>query len=329
MNGATVIPYVVGQWVRGEAFYGRSDLIREILDGPRNALWIVGTRRIGKTSLLKEIERLTSDGERGFFPLFWDLQGSDTPDELSLGFGDALLDAEDRFRATGIEDLDPDNEDLFASMNQVRRALRSRGLGLLLLCDEAEELIGLNSKDAALLSKLRKAMQGREGVRTVLASTIKLWALSTTAADTSPFLHGFSPPLYLQRLTDEEADSLVRQDQLPPERRPPVVKEQARRIWQLSDKHPYLTQILGKRVLELNDLEAASDVVANDRMVSYFFSVDYDMLESRERSVLHLLGEQDGATSDSIGRSLSLDSATVAQDLQRLTDRGFITRMFY
>jgi len=33
MIPATGIPYVVGQWVRGERFYGRDHLITEILDG--------------------------------------------------------------------------------------------------------------------------------------------------------------------------------------------------------------------------------------------------------------------------------------------------------
>jgi predicted AAA+ superfamily ATPase len=58
-------PYVVGQWVRGEKFYGRVALIAEILHGPRNAIWLLGYRRIGKTSLLRQIEHLTSDAEQG------------------------------------------------------------------------------------------------------------------------------------------------------------------------------------------------------------------------------------------------------------------------
>ncbi len=43
-------PYVVGQWVRGDKFYGRTRLIEEILEGPRNSIWVLGTRRIGKNS---------------------------------------------------------------------------------------------------------------------------------------------------------------------------------------------------------------------------------------------------------------------------------------
>ena len=86
-------PYVVGQWVRGQKFYGRTSLIQEIIEGPRSWLWLLGTRRIGKTSVLKQVEWLAAKSpEKTYFPVFWDFQGADTVDELNLSFGDALLD---------------------------------------------------------------------------------------------------------------------------------------------------------------------------------------------------------------------------------------------
>ena len=102
MNVLRANPFVVGQWVRGERFYGRSTLIDEILKGPRNSHWVLGTRRIGKTSLLKQLEHVTSPEDSGYVPIFWDLQGADDPNELELTFADALLDAEDRLEEMGI-----------------------------------------------------------------------------------------------------------------------------------------------------------------------------------------------------------------------------------
>ena len=57
----SMTPYVVGQWVRGDSFYGRDDLIRDILHGNRNCWVRLGTRLIGKTSTLKELERAFGD----------------------------------------------------------------------------------------------------------------------------------------------------------------------------------------------------------------------------------------------------------------------------
>ena len=45
--------YIVDRWVRGADFYGREALISEILEGARDGIWLLGTRQVGKTSLLK------------------------------------------------------------------------------------------------------------------------------------------------------------------------------------------------------------------------------------------------------------------------------------
>jgi len=77
---APAIPYVVGQWVRGDRFYGRAAQIDEILEGQRNCIWLLGTRRIGKTSLLKQLEYITDRSrDRRYFPLFWDFRGRRPP----------------------------------------------------------------------------------------------------------------------------------------------------------------------------------------------------------------------------------------------------------
>jgi hypothetical protein len=187
MSIPPAVPYVVGQWVRGDRFYGRAAQLSEILEGPRDSVWLLGTRRVGKTSLLKQLEQLAVESpERGYLPLFWDFQGSADPEELHLGFHDAVLDAEERLAAAGVDLEKLEAGDLFASLGYLRRRLRSQGLKLLLLCDEAEELIKLQRLDPSLLRKLRRAMQWGEEIRSVLTSTIRLWALAEERGDTSP-----------------------------------------------------------------------------------------------------------------------------------------------
>lgn len=316
------IPYVVGQWVRGPAFYGRSGLIEEILDGPRNAIWLLGTRRIGKTSLLKELERTADDR---YFAMFWDLQGAEDARELGLTFDDALLDAEERLAANAV-DLDAiRDEDLFASMKRLVRKLRSKGKTLLLLCDEVEELINLGRVDPGILRKLRHAVQGQEGVRSVFASTIRLWALAEQRGDTSPFLHGVTPPIYIQRLSDPEARDLVLQTNLAEDERPVIDDALVDEILRRCDNHPYLMQLLCKRYAETGDLEEAIESVAADRMVAYFFSVDYDMLAAREREVLRLVSEQESATSETIRLRFGKEASSTGE-LERLANLGFLSR---
>lgn len=319
------IPYVVGQWVRGDRFYGRATQIAEILEGHRNCIWLLGTRRIGKTSLLKQVEYIADTSrEWGYFPVFWDFQGAETPEELSLNFTDALLDADERLERLGIDVGELESDDLFVSLEQLRRRLRTNRLKLLLLCDEVEELIKLHGREPSLLRKLRHVMQSREDIRTVLASTIRLWALADHREDTSPFLHGFTPPLYIERLSAEEARSLIEQSHLVAEERPQFEDAAVDTIRNLCDNHPYLVQLVCKRYLETEDLEEAIEQVATDRMVSYFFSVDFEMLSDDEVDVVQTIARQSEATSEHIRSELAMGADTLQGTLRRLENLGFV-----
>ena len=77
-----VNPYQVGGAVtQPDAFYGRQELIEDILSGvERNHYLVYGERRIGKTSLLHQLDiRLTKMSEEGrgacFYPVYISLQG--------------------------------------------------------------------------------------------------------------------------------------------------------------------------------------------------------------------------------------------------------------
>ena len=94
-------PFVVDRWVRGEHFYGRTAQITEILEGPRDALWVLGTRRIGKSSLLRHVELLAERTPEGsHLPLFWDLRGVDGLPEMERRFHDSLSAAKARLDRT-------------------------------------------------------------------------------------------------------------------------------------------------------------------------------------------------------------------------------------
>ncbi len=322
-----VNPYVIGQWVRGTKFYGRALQLEEILEGHRNWLWLLGTRRIGKTSLLKQLEFLASrGGESAYFPVFWDFQGADDPEELHRCFREAILDAADRLHDLGIGEEDVEGSDLFDSLGRLRRRLRSCDKRLLLLCDEVEELIKLHRKDSSVLRKLRRAMQSHEEIRSVLASTIRLWALAEQRGDTSPFLHGFAPPVYLRGLNDDEARALIRQENLSEARRPRIDEMTVEEIRSRCDNHPYLIQLVAKRYLEVRDLGEAIEQVAADQMVSYFFSVDFEMLSDAERDVIRIIAEASAASSDSILGKIAMEPGELSGFLLRLEHLGYIRR---
>ena len=330
MDGVGSVPFVVGQWVRGSRFYGRAAQIAEILDGPRNWIWLVGTRRLGKTSLLKQLEHLaTTEPERGYVPIFWDLQGSENAGELQEALAEALYDAEEQFEAVGVDLSDVLTDHAITTLTQIRRRLKTAGRRMLLLCDEAEELITIHRNDPALLRRLRRTLQAHDDVRVVLTSTIKLGELASERGDTSPFLHGFAPPLYLSTLRDDDARALIRQTHLASETRPVLTDAQVEVIRTRCDNHPYLLQLVCKRFLERGDPAALDEVfrqVATDRMVSYFFAIDFEMLSPVEQSILRVVAQQSAATSGTIRGTLRFDDSSVGAGLERLAELAFIRR---
>jgi DNA-binding winged helix-turn-helix (wHTH) protein len=321
----SAVPYVVGQWVRGATFYGRSAQIAEALAGNRNWLWMLGTRRIGKTSLLKQLEHLTvSSPELGYVPVFWDLQGADRPDELHRDFSDALLDAEERLEAVGVRLNEVRADDLFESLGLLRRRLQSAELRLLLLVDEVEELLHLHRQDPSLLRKLRRAMQSREGIRSVLASSARLWRLADAEGDTSPFLDGFTQPIAVGTLEDDEARDLIRQVGLPVESRPAFPDDGVERIRDVCGNHPYLIQLLCRRVLRGEDLDEAIEALAADRAVRFFFEVDFELFNESERTILRALAARPSPSLDSIGGGATDDANSLPASLKSLQDLGLV-----
>ena len=273
-------PFIAGSWVRADNFFGRENLLREILDGQRHSLWVAGARRLGKTSLLKELEyRVLQSTHSPFVPLYWDLQGSADARGLAEGLLSSVEDSEAFRRATGIsvEDLESLSVGDMVTTT-IRRTVRS-GWRLLLLVDEAEELLTVGRADPGVLPRLRKILQKGPDVRAVLTSTKRLARIDElTDFTTSPFLQGFIPPLYLTPLATDEAQSLLA--------RGPFTAEENATIMERTACHPFLLQLIASRLFESRDLSATLDQVAADEMISNFFSVDFHTLDGDERTIL-------------------------------------------
>ena len=168
-------PFIAGSWVRGDNFFGRVDILRDILEGESDSIWVAGARRLGKTSLLKQLEyRVQQSAQTPFVPLYWDLQGSADARGLADGLLGSVEDSESFRRATDIDIEDLEGlavADMLTTL--VRRTVRS-GWRLLLLVDEAEEFLAVARTDTVVLARLRRIFQKGPEVRAVLTSTKRL-----------------------------------------------------------------------------------------------------------------------------------------------------------
>ena len=304
------VPYVVGPWVRGERFYGRSDLLREALDGPRDRLWLVGMRRVGKSSLLRQVEQLAGGAPGPFLPVVWDLQGSDEPDELDLGLHDALIDVEPALAAAGV--ALPAPAPAAATLAGLAEALGVRGRRLLLLCDEVEDLFALLRRHPELREPLEVAWTA-SGTRVVLASSVRL--ADAAAGGKEGLLAAFGPPLWVGPLDADDARRLLRQENLPAGRRPDLADVTVNLLVARCGGHPFLLQLAGKRTVELGDAEEACERLAGDPTMAHLCEVDLGLLGDGDREALARLGTSaDGVASEAAGPFARLRELGLVRD---------------
>ncbi len=324
-------PYVVGRWVSGKEHYDRQSLIEYLLNAPDTALWVVGTRRMGKTSLLHQLELVADRPGSIYVPLFWDLQGGTTPDELTHDLQMALEDAAGRFRKAGLEPDGLLGEDAVTIVRRLARDLMRQGRHLLLLMDEVEMLVEIARVDPYWLARLRKALQ--EGnVRTIIASTRGLTALTQQSGEwmTSPFLFGFHMVI-LWPLDRDGAEELARQVQ----EDAAVSVDQALldEILRCTNHHPYLIQYLCERLYQVDETGRGSlrplvdEDLAVDHLLGSYFELDYQKLSPVEqRLLLQVLAQGEATTEQLASAAVDEEPARVTALLESLRELGMLRR---
>jgi hypothetical protein len=265
--------YVIGPWVRGDRFYGRAELLEALLRPGERIRWVAGCRRVGKTSLLRQLELLAPD--RGIAPLVWDLQGADCRDELRLSLEDALLDAVDAADPGGLQPhADTGPAELLAAWC---RTVRRRDLEPLLLVDEAEELLTVVQRDADAVAELGGRLTDRDAPWTVITSSVRLERLAESTA--GGWLDAVvRQPRLIGPLAPDDSRALVRQDHARPEDRPELGAAAVEIVVDRAGGHPYLLQLLAKRTLELGDADRATAALAADPAVGHMVRTDLELL---------------------------------------------------
>ena len=311
MNRAGAVPFVIGQWVCGAKFYGRSDLLAQLREGPRRWCWIAGLRRIGKTSLLKELDFRASREARPCLSLFWDFQGIDCAEDLALSFCDALLDAEESLERLGIPLGSVEDPHLPSALEKLRTALERRSAELLLLLDEMDEGVPLEGSRPGLGAELWQRLAGFEGLRVVAASSVALADRAAREGSARRLVEPFREPRLLGALDRDDARSLLLQDHLPEPSGPCLGNPGVETLLDACGDHPMLLQMAGKRCLELGDAEEALRQMEADRSVHHLLAVDFELLSEAERQIL---------------RDVAGGGDAPVRGAQRLVDLGVLRR---
>lgn len=319
MRAGAAMPFVVGQWVCGARFYGRHAELAHLGRAAERKLWVIGLRRVGKTSLLRQLEHLAGEWEGRTLPLVWDLQGVDSTRELGLSFEDALLDAGDALAGRGIAPPQGAAGDLLTSAGRLLDDLKRHRIEPLLLCDEADELIGQHEAVQALAGRVLDAVAAVGKV--IVASSPRL-SDSLAAGEGPPPLTDLATPLYLGPMSEHGARALLGQDLLPAAARPRFDEATVAALREACGDHPMLLQLLGRRCHQTGDAGEALRQVAADRAVGHLFAADHRLLTPAERTILQAVA----AGERPAGADAHPDPAAAAAgaDIERLLALGLL-----
>ncbi len=320
-------PYVTGPYVTGDNHYGRHELIDFLLHGEGRAYWVVGNRRIGKTSLLRELERLVLDGDR-MVPLVWDMQGCNSFAALGRYLADAVHDSAVRFEALGLPPTAFQEEDALVLLGALRRQAMRAGRELLLLCDETEVLINIARQEPEAMQRLHAQLTGGAGLRVVATSTHRIYLLHDVCREwpTSSFLGGFDMSRTLGGLDQAAAEALITQAQALADERVAAAPETVAAICEATNNHPFLIQMLCARLFVEGTLRSISDDdLRVDSALAGFFAYDFRQLTDADRLLMlsvHRAGRADPATlADGSSRS------ELSQRLYNLVTLGYLRRV--
>jgi hypothetical protein len=265
-------PYVVGTPLRAGSplFFGREDIMTFLLDhltaAHRNNLVLIGQRRTGKSSLLKQLPLRLGDD---FMPVYLDGQalGLDPgmPAFLHSIASEIAFAMEDRglpLAAPALADFADNPASHFERvfLPEVRRQLGSRPL--LLLLDEFEELessVRRGTLDAAVFPFLRHLIQHSDNLSVVFCGTHRLEELASNYWNV---LFNISLYRHIGFLSREDATRLIQE---------PVAAGGMQfddlaleKIWRVTAGHPYFLQLVCHNLVNLHNRQQRSYVTVGD-----------------------------------------------------------------
>lgn len=278
-------PYETRAPVTGSRFFGREQEIGRILANPDTNHAILGIRRIGKTSLLREIERLMIERDAEARVVY--LECSD------------LLSTDDYIREV-VRKLNPRElprlhlqKYVFFFPNFLERMSKVFKSKIIFLLDEVDNLVIMQRGDWELFRMLR-ASSNKGACQYIMAGFRE--AMREQYMLDSPF-YNFAQEIRLSEFTRQQAHELIVTPMENLRVRFRNEEEVVNRIYQETAGHPNLIQyyclILLRRLDQIAKREIAPenllDVYADEGFTGHLLTSFMQNTENREKAVVYAI----------------------------------------
>jgi hypothetical protein len=325
-------PYKAGGPVTGLSFYGRKELLDDILHTDRH-IWIIGNRLVGKTSLLRCVESKANQGNQ-YVGIFVDFGGSYTIDQWKQYLQESIEEHKDVLFELGIDASRFHSLGFFQGLHTLTNEIYKQDRTLLLLCDEVEYWSRLAENDSRPVEQLRRYLDSRllGKIKLVISATRQLRELANHEPRLgSPLLSRFAYK-FIAQLKDKAADDLITQS-LNPAGSVQISAQLRDKIRNKTGNHPFLLQRLCRHLYQekgrsLRDMRP-EDTVYDDELDDCF-NVDFRNLDPIERRVLMALVRSGGhARIEKIKNLISVPNSLLLPHLKALKQLDYIRPSHY
>jgi hypothetical protein len=333
VSPSAISPFVVGDPVAGTMFFGRDREIRDITSGlATRSFAVIGNRRIGKSSLLRQV-KLLLDQSQVYAPTLVNLQ--------------AVRDLPGLYRY-----LEEEPHIQFRATEMTAEAFRSfvdhliqqaGGRKIVLLIDESDALLLYDEENNYQLSDVWRELSENNRSLFIFAGHR---VLARMRRDARSDFYNFADFLSLGCLTESQAKHLISDPLAEMGIELSDASAILNRVWEVSSGHPNVIQHIGNRLLkELDRGEYLIHPYHLQRVLSNYEFVDYFLdtiwggnvpskeqgVSSLERAILLLTGGTKGFTEHDIARTLSqsgfrVDVSNVHNALDMITTFGLLAR---
>jgi hypothetical protein len=315
---STLAPYNTTSPVTGSCFFGRSYEVTKILGNPDVSYAVLGVRRIGKTSLMREMERRLRENSAT-------TADDDSPHVLFLDCSD-LLEREAlieqivrKLNPRELPRLHMQNYAFFFPdfLERMKRRYKSK---LIFLLDEIDDLIILHGGDWDMFRTLRAA--ANKGTCQYIVAGFREAQRQLHNLD-SPF-YNFADEIRLSEFTREHARELIVTPMQNLGIRFKNEHEIVGRIYEETAGHPNLIQFyctILVRQLEMSGQrelapESLGEVYDDDVFRNHLLRSFIDNTENREKAIVYAILAEAG---DRGPRGFSQQMMDVALDKRGLT----------
>ena len=176
-----------------EMFFGRESEVTEIQDFERGSCLVYGGRQLGKTALLRHVEREFMNPAEGRFAAWIDLKAEGVGEEHTSDIWVAMWRALRRIDAIDESTRQPTRRNVYAFRDALLRQFnRTSGKSLLLLFDEADRFLQRDQMNSsretfAESTRLKSLMDEDRSIKVVFAGLHNV--VRTTTQSNHPLAH--------------------------------------------------------------------------------------------------------------------------------------------